>query len=206
MNIFLIIISILILWSAWGYFSSKVEQAEYSVVQKMNGYEIRHYPAHIVAQTKVEGSYDEALNKGFSIVAGYIFGGNTRREKIAMTAPVKAQKQSSEKISMIAPVLARTDGSGRIVSFGMPKAYSLASLPVPNDARVELVQIPEKKMAALRFSWFRTTNRVRDLEEKLLKLLANDKTEVVGAPSYAGYNAPWVPPWMARHEMLVEVK
>jgi len=43
------------------------------------------------------------LNNGFSIVAGYIFGGNTKKESISMTAPVVA---TSESISMTAPVIA----------------------------------------------------------------------------------------------------
>ncbi len=205
-NILIIIFGILILWSVWGYFSSRVEQTEYSVLKNMKGYEIREYPSHVVAQTRVEGSYDEALNNGFGIVAGYIFGGNIKREKIAMTAPVMAEKQSSEKIAMTAPVLATVDGDVRIVSFGMPKKYTLESLPVPSDPRVELVQVPTKKMAALRFLWFRTTDRVHSLENKLMTLLVNDKIEMIGAPVYAGYNAPWTPPWMTRNEILIEIK
>jgi len=59
----------------------------------MDGYEIREYPSHIVAQTTVQGLYSESLRTGFSIVAEYIFGGNTKKESIAMTAPVVAQKR-----------------------------------------------------------------------------------------------------------------
>ncbi len=83
MNTFYIaggIIGVVILWSAWGYFSSRVEQAEYSVVDSKSSYEIRVYPAHIVAQTVVTGPYRKALNQGFGIIAGYIFGGNTKKE------------------------------------------------------------------------------------------------------------------------------
>jgi hypothetical protein len=54
----------------------------------MNGCEIREYSAHIVAQTTLQGSYGESIRSVFSIVAGYIFGGNTKKESIAMTAPV----------------------------------------------------------------------------------------------------------------------
>jgi hypothetical protein len=30
--------------------------------------------------------------------------------------------------------------------------------------------------------------------------------ETIGEPFYAGYNAPWTPPWMNRNEVLVEIK
>lgn len=204
MKILLIVVVVLILWSLWGYFSSNVEQAEYAVIKKAEGYEVRQYAAHIEAQTTVDGSYDEALNKGFSIIAGYIFGGNTKKESIAMTAPVR--EQSSEKIAMTAPVVATTQGESRVIAFVMPKSYSLESLPVPSDSRVKLVQVPEKKMAVLRFSWFRSSDRVKKMEARLLSNLSRDNVEVIGTPSYAGYNAPWTPPWMARNEVMVEIR
>lgn len=206
MYILIGVVVVLVLWTLSGALSSNVEQAEYTVLKKGNGYEVREYPAHLVAQTKVEGSHDEALSKGFRIVAGYIFGGNTKKEKIAMTAPVVAERQSSENIAMTAPVISRREGTSRIVSFGMPKGYTLETLPTPQDSRVELVEIPAKKMAVLRFSWFRTPSRVTGLEKKLLALLERDKVSVVGSPAYAGYNAPWTPPWMTRNEILVEVQ
>lgn len=205
MKILLIVIVIIMLWSVWGYLSSNVEQAQYTVIKKTDEYEIRQYAAHIEAQTTVEGSYDNALNEGFSIIAKYIFGGNTKKESIAMTAPVREQKQSSEKIAMTAPVVASTQGDSRIISFVMPKNYSLATLPTPNDPRVRLVEVPEKKMAVLRFSWFRNSERIQKMEEQLLTSLAKDTVTTVGSPSYAGYNAPWTPPWMARNEVMIEI-
>ena len=82
MKIILIIAGIFVLWSIWGYLGSRVEQAEYSILEKKKGYEIRNYPAHIVAETTISNAtYNNAMNSGFSIVAGYIFGGNTKKEK-----------------------------------------------------------------------------------------------------------------------------
>ena len=85
--------------------SSHTEQTEYTVMKFGNDYEVRLYPSHIVAQTVVKGNYGDALNRGFRIVAGYIFGGNTKKESIAMTAPVVEQRVS-ESIAMTAPVMA----------------------------------------------------------------------------------------------------
>ncbi len=198
------------LWTAWGFFGSRVEQAAYSVVKKMNGYEIREYPAHIVAQTTVPGSLEDSMSAGFRIVAGYIFGGNTTRERIAMTAPVVAKKgdgsQASERIAMTAPVLATAVGDFQVISFVMPRAYTLETLPKPNDPRVKIVSVPARKYAVQRFSWYRSEARIKRTQEKLLAALARDGIAVQGSIAYAGYNAPWTPPWMTRNEVLVEIQ
>ncbi len=206
MKIVLIAVVLFLAWNVWGYFSSNVEEAAYEVVKKGEGYEIRRYAPSILAQARVSGSYEEALNEGFRIVAGYIFGGNTSREKVAMTAPVTEQKATSESIAMTAPVTASQDGDERVISFVMPKGYTLETLPVPNDARVKLVSVPEREMAVITFSFYRTTDRVKEMEQKLLELLARDNLSIIGAPIYAGYNAPWTPPWLLRNEVMVEVE
>jgi len=206
MNYIYTLIGIILLWSIWGYVSSKVENTAYTVVESKKEYEIRMYPAHIVAQTTVKGSYKEALSQGFRIVAGYIFAGNTKKESIAMTAPVIEKGSESESIAMTSPVMASVEGESHTIAFGMPKSYTLDTLPTPNDSRVELVTIPEKKMAVIRFSWFRSDARVQSKKQELLAALEKDTVSVVGKPQYAGYSAPWTPPWMSRNEILVEIQ
>jgi SOUL heme-binding protein len=206
MTVILVCVTIFILWNIWGYFSSNVEQAEYSVLKMVDGYEIRTYAPHIVAQTTVSGGYEDALNNGFRIIAGYIFGGNTSNQKVAMTAPVTEGKVSGESIAMTAPVTSATEGDMRTVAFVMPKEYTLDTLPIPNDSRVKLVPMPERTMAVRSFSWYRSAVRVQKMEGELLAALKRDGISVVGAPTFAGYNAPWTPPWMVRNEVMVEVE
>jgi effector-binding domain-containing protein len=205
--ILLILVALIVIWSLVGYFTSNAEQAKYSVLKKADGYEIRNYPAHIVAQTTVEGTSvnGDAFNTGFRIIAGYIFGGNTKKESIAMTAPVVAQG-SSEKIAMTVPVTASASGDSQVVSFVMPSGYTLETLPTPNDSRIKLVEVPEQKMAALRFSGYRTDARFEKMRSQLFADLARDNIEVIGTPIFAGYNPPWTPPWMNRNEIMVQVQ
>ncbi len=197
------------LWSISGFFGSRFEQADYTVVKKMDGYEIREYPAHIVAQTTVKGSNGKSMGRGFRIVAGYIFGGNTKKESIAMTVPVVTQiddvKKISESIAMTAPVVATVEGDSQIISFGMPRSYTLETLPTPNDPRVKIVMIPTKKYAVRQFSWNRSDARIKQMKEKLLSALLRDGASTKGSTAYAGYSAPWTPPWMNRNEVLVEI-
>lgn len=205
MNILYIFIGIIILWSVWGYFSSRVENTQYSVLESKKDYEIRLYPEHIVAQTVVKGPYRESLNQGFTIIARYIFGGNTKKESIAMTSPVVEKSSLSESIAMTSPVMATIEGESHTIAFGMPRSYTLETLPTPNDARIQIVTIPEKKMAVIRFSWIRTDARVQSKKKELLELLRKDTVKIIGEVQYAGYNAPWTPPWMTRNEVMVEI-
>jgi len=206
---FIVLAAIVLLWSLWGYFTSHVEQTVYTVVKKTSTYEIREYPAHIVAQTTVPGSLDASMNAGFSIVAGYIFGNNKKKENIAMTAPVIArtgsEENSSTTIAMTAPVIATNSGESHTISFGMPASYTLDTLPTPLDPRVELVMIPTKYYAVKQFSWYRTDTRIKQLQEELLANLTHDGIVAKGSPAYAGYNAPGTPPWMTRNEVMVEI-
>ena len=127
-----------------------------------------------------------------------------------MTAPVVAQKgersNASERISMTASVMATTEGDSQLISFGMPRSHTFETLPTPNDSRVKIVMIPAKKYGVMRFYWYHSDVQVKRMQEKLILALARDGLVSAGSPAYAGYNAPWTPPWMMRNEVLVELK
>ena len=54
-----------------------IESPRYKVVRKDNRFEIRDYDDYIVAEVRVDGDFTSALQKGFRVLADYIFGGNT---------------------------------------------------------------------------------------------------------------------------------
>jgi len=64
------------------------ESPSYTVERKDENVEIRRYATYILAQVDVKSEYDEAMILGFRILANYIFGGNKKRSKLPMTAPV----------------------------------------------------------------------------------------------------------------------
>ena len=98
-----------------------VEEPAFKSLVHDGAFEIRDYPSLVVAEVTVSGDQKEAANKGFRLLAGYIFGGNKRRQSIAMTSPV-AQAQTSEKIAMTAPVTQIQGGDKWVVRFTMPSA------------------------------------------------------------------------------------
>lgn len=217
--ILLVIVAILLVWTAISYLVNRsVKTPEYTVVEKSEGYEIRSYKPYITAQVEVFGTYDEAMNQGFRILADYIFGNNTKQTGIAMTAPVtevESEKMAmtapvvekeSEVLSMTAPVVETGDNKKRIISFVMPFEYTPETLPKPNNPEVKIVPQEVRKVAVLRFSWFRNAQRVADKKQELVKLLERDSITLKGSPEYAGYNAPFTAPWLNRNEVMIEVE
>lgn len=213
MKTLIIILSIcLFAWIAWSYLSVRnIEEPKFKVISENGFYEIREYESYIIAETTVDADFKEGLNEGFRRIAGYIFGDNTKSEKIAMTIPV-AQKnviedKVSEKIAMTVPVSEKELGDNKLkVWFVMPSKYTLASLPVPNDKRVKLTEIPSHKVAVHKFGWPITANRVKKKKQILVDALKKDNIEVSEAPIFAGYNPPFSFPLFVRNEVMIEIE
>lgn len=182
-----------------------VEKARYTVIVKSGDFELRQYPPQIVAQTAVEGDFDEVGNIGFRRLFGYISGKNTKKQPIPMTAPV-SQEALSEKIPMTAPVSQEKEGDRWSVSFLMPSAYTLETLPVPDDDQVVLRQVPGRLMAAFTYSGTWSRKRYEEKKARLEEWIAKSNLKPVGEYVYARYNPP-IMPWFLRHnEVLVPVK
>lgn len=129
-------------------------------------------------------------------------------EPMEMTAPVSIIKKENEVISMTAPVIqtSTTDNKVRVISFIMPSKFTLDTLPVPNNSKVNIVAVPEKKRAVLKFSWYATANRVEQKKQELLDYLKRDGAVIISGPEIARYNAPFNAPWLNTNEVLIEIK
>lgn len=200
----------LIIWFLYSWLSVRnIEEPKYSVVSIADGYEIREYNSYILAETVISGAQDrnDAARKGFPIVAGYIFGDNTKKDKIAMTVPVNTEEATSQKIAMTVPVNTEQAEKGSYkVSFVLPSEYTMDALPTPNDSRVSLVEVPSRKVAVKRFTWIVNETRLRNNEESLLTSLKRDGVVPVGAVNIARFNPPWTLPFMLRNEVQVDIK
>lgn len=207
MKISIIILSaVFVIWTVWSLYAYTVETLTYKVVDVKDGYEIRMYEPYIAMQTEVEGDTNQAMNNGFRILAGYIFGGNVSKQSVAMTAPVMEQ-EISQRISMTAPVLEQNLGSNKkLVTFTAPKEYTLETLPKPNSDKIKFVQVSAKKYAAHKFTWYSTSDRVELKKKYLLELLQKDGVKALTEPMFAGYNGPGTIPFLIRNEILVEVE
>ena len=179
--------------------------------------ELRQYDGQLVAETFVENivhstpddqqqkHYRRSGSQGFRRLAGYIFGGNTSKEEIAMTAPV-LQEERSEEIAMTAPVLQEERADGWWMAFVLPDGYTLESAPTPDDSRVSLREVPPARIATLRYSGWNSPEKMVKHEGALRKWLEAEGLEAVGAPRMASYDPPWTLPFMRRNEVQISVK
>lgn len=200
---------LVLLFSIWLIGSYLVirnlEEPTYTVLEKRDGYEIRQYEPYIIAKTKVTGDYSSGLNQGFGLIADYIFGNNTSKTSIAMTAPVLENK--SESIAMTVPVLnTPEEGVTRTISFVLPSKYTLDTLPEPNNKKVELAEVPARTVAAIRFNWYATETRVTKKQTLLEEMIAKDGLTTNGPAQVAQYNPPLSIPITRRNEILIPIE
>ncbi len=192
MIISIILVVLLGLWMAWSVLSIRgVKEPSYTVIAQRSGYEIRAYQPYIVAEVTVNGPFDQALNQGFQILAGYIFGGNTTQEKIAMTAPVKMIDKNTQEHTM---------------EFLMPANYTLNSLAIPNNKNIRFREVPAQEVAVIQFSGIFSQKRFDRKKADLIQYLQRDGLVIEGNVQIAGYNPPWTCPWLTRNEVWAIIK
>lgn len=183
------------------------EQPSYTASQQSGPIEVRQYGSMVAAEVSVAGDRDTASSAGFRALAGYIFGGNSGKKSIAMTAPVvQAQAQGKgQSIAMTAPVMQTGEGKEWTVRFIMPKAMTMQNLPTPNNPQVKLVPLKPESFAAIRFSG---TAKEADIQRQT-KLLQDYMTarslKATGPASLARYDPPWTPAMMRRNEIMIPI-
>ncbi len=174
------------LWSGVAM-AADIEEPAWHLRDNFDGVELRDYAPSIQAKTVL--AHGGETSTGFRRLAGFIFGGNDRSQKIAMTAPVQETLQEQ----------------GPVMAFTMPSQYTLDELPHPADARITLEEVPARTVAVLRFSGWATDAAVARKTRQLLATLAQRDIVPVGVPSLNQYNPPWTPPFLRRNEIMVEV-
>jgi hypothetical protein len=157
----------------------------------------------IAAEVEVSGERRAAINEGFRLIAGYIFGANKPNAKIAMTAPV--EQQAKQTIAMTAPVTQQSRDRSWTVRFIMPKSWTMETLPKPTDDRVKLVPLPSKQMVVIRFSGVANDALIATKTSELRQYAADNKLSVRGEPVLAFYNPPWTLPFFRRNEIMLEL-
>jgi hypothetical protein len=191
-----------------GGHAMAIEQPRFRVVQKLDDLEIREYAAQVVAETEVSGTRESAGNSGFRVLAGYISGKNRGERKIAMTAPVT--QAEGKKIAMTAPVTQAPSGSGQdgarwLIQFMMPSEYSLETLPEPLDPSIHFRLIPARRVAALAYSGTWSERRYLEHLTRLQEAMRREGLQARGEPVWARYDPPWIPWFLRRNEILIDL-
>ncbi|KAF5940607.1 hypothetical protein HYC85_021774 [Camellia sinensis] len=215
-----------------------LETVEFKVLSRRDQYEIREVEPYFIAETTMPGKYGFDFNgasQSFNVLAEYLFGKNTTKDRMEMTTPVFTSKTQSdgEKMEMTTPVITR---KGRVekkdscsrphlmglkawlglledeekwqMSFVMPSKYG-SNLPLPKDPSVKIKEVPKKIVAVAAFSGFVTDEEVTRRESILRDALKNDPQFQVKEDALvevAQYNPPFTLPFTRRNEIVLEVE
>lgn len=169
-----------------------VDSAQYEVEKAEDDNEIRRYPKMILATV-----YGHSDNDAFGILFDYITGNNKSRRKISMTVPVI----SSEKIAMTAPVISNE----RSFSFVMPASFDMDTVPDPLDARARIEEVPERRLAVVRFRGYAGAKALKMRTSRLLEFTERHGLATGGEPFLMRYNPPFTPGFLRRNEIGIEV-
>ena len=184
-----------------------IESPRYKTVSKDKKFEIREYDEYILAEVEIDGDFSSTLQKGFRLLANYIFGGNISKAHIKMTVPVTQQPAGSEKIEMTAPVTSSSveEGKKYTIAFTMPSKYTLESLPEPANKAISFRKLAKHKVATLGFSGNLNSKLATRKAKELETWLNENKYFKNSSFVFAQYNPPWIPGIFRRNEVSTQV-
>jgi hypothetical protein len=166
-----------------------IETYAFTIIDSYETIEIRQYEASLFTSVQMpSNNYRKTSSKGFSVLAGYIFGGNDKEEKIAMTSPVAMSLKDSTTMLFL-----------------VPKKYTRDNLPVPNDSSIEFKDVPEKKVAAISFGGWANDSKIASFKKKLIDVLNSKGIRYTDNFYFLGYNAP-MEVFNRKNEIIVELK
>ena len=166
-----------------------IETYAFTIIDSYETIEIRQYEASLFTSVQMSSNnYRKTSSKGFSVLAGYIFGGNDKEEKIAMTSPVAMSLKDSTTMLFL-----------------VPKKYTRDNLPVPNDSRIEFKDIPEKRVAAISFGGWANDSKIASFKKKLIDVLNSKGIKYTDNFYFLGYNAP-MEVFNRKNEIIVELE
>ena len=166
-----------------------IETYAFTIIDSYETIEIRQYEASLFTSVQMSSNnYRKTSSKGFSVLAGYIFGGNDKEEKIAMTSPVAMSLKDSTTMLFL-----------------VPKKYTRDNLPVPNDSRIEFKDIPEKRVGAIAFGGWANDSKIASFKKKLIDVLNSKGIKYTDNFYFLGYNAP-MEVFNRKNEIIVELE
>lgn len=166
-----------------------IETYRYVIKKKYDRFEIRSYEAALFTSVKLSTKgYKNSSSKGFSILAGYIFGNNERNEKISMTSPVSMSLEDSMTIM-----------------FMVPKKLNKDMLPKPNQSGIEFKEEPPKILAAIRFNGWANDTKIEKYKQNLKAALDAEGIKYSNQFYFFGYNAPYEV-FNRKNEVIVELQ
>ena len=161
------------------------EEANYTIIDKNDIYEIRKYSDRLAVETMTSG-----IDSNFRKLFNYISGRNDTEEKIKMTTPV-TQVEKNGNMSM---------------QFYLPSKFNSENVPNPSREDVKIINIEGGYYAVLRYSGRASDGNFLKHKKILENELQKNKVSIISPPIRATYDSPFTLPMNRRNEAMFKVE
>ena len=170
------------------------ERQKYKVLNKYSGFELREYEACVVAEVSSLDTYRDAAQNAFGSLFGYLSKGNSKAEKISMTAPVIALTEHG------------LDSQAWKISFVMPAGTVMENLPTPTNGRVVLRDLPIEKCVALSFKGRANLEILKRKESELRALAEENNIHLTLETRVCRFDPPFKPGFLHYNEIVIPIQ
>lgn len=167
------------------------QEPAYVVASAEDAFEVRSYDARVAARHTGRGTYRRAVEQGYIRLERYFTGENAVPEPIPMEVPVMVRAEGAE---------------GWTIMFPLPRRYRVETAPPPVDGRIRLVELPPRRVAAVKFGGELGESVLREQGARLAAWLEARGLEHRGDFTMASYDPPWKPVGRRANEVLVTLR
>lgn len=177
--------------------------------------ELRRYEPMVVAGTVIPSDGERARLAARARLGAFLVGKNHKSEEVhadktrglIKKAHVKAGRETFATTTPVLELLSREHPEARrALCVAMPAGRKLSTLPIPDDDRVLLEEMPARVVGVLRWRGNNDDETVRERADELLATLKGAGYEVrEGAVIAASYDPPTTLRSLRRNEVWMEV-
>lgn len=151
---------------------SAIEENHFKLIKKIENIEIRKYKELIYATYTPKNLTDR--DNSFRNIADFIFGNNSKSEKIAMTSPVVIKLHNQNEMAFI-----------------MPEKYNVKTLPKPKNKNLDIYKEKGNISACIKYSGYSNDKIEKRKIAELKKTLKKHNIQHFNDFEVLVYNSPW---------------
>jgi hypothetical protein len=170
-----ILFSIFLIWQIYGAVTNKkYENLDTKFLGELGKVRFKIYNQYTKASVNMSGKNMTNAYGKFSVLANYIFGGNTNSTKISMTSPVLYNINNSPTFSFI-----------------MPSNFDRENLPIPKNTEIFFKTEYNQCVATIKFGGFANDEKCQKIYDELKELLVLNNISFNENYIIAIYNSPY---------------
>jgi DNA gyrase inhibitor GyrI len=165
------------------------------------------YESPVYKTTKKDGRFELRAYEGFTIVSTIMNRDNPDQDGgfMKLFGYIQGENASTQKIAMTTPVLVSSATNKSQMSFVVPRTIEASGTPKPKSENLSLKQVQTGLYATCRFKGSRSGKNPEEAREQLLQWIEKSGYRALAAPFFAYYDPPWIPGFLRRNEVLIQI-